>query len=123
MIGKISVSSVCGPGSGSRGGTIVFQGTKEHFLLSDGRTSKAIREWQSVVSNFPKSDYKKKSVDKLEHYGIKVADAGIPPAASTPRADEPEKKDPPKPDANSRIPLFVLCAVIISVLAALLYGV
>ncbi len=66
---------------------------------TDAKT-KAIREWQSVVSNFPKSDYKKKSVDKLEHYGIKVADAGLPPAASTPRAAEPEKKDPPKPDAK-----------------------
>jgi excinuclease ABC subunit A len=35
-----------GPGSGSRGGTIVFQGTREHFLLSDGKTSKAIRDWK-----------------------------------------------------------------------------
>ena len=43
---------------------------------------KAIREWQSVVANFPKSDSMEKAVAKLKEYGVKV--------------DLPATKAPPK---------------------------
>ncbi len=36
-----------GPGSGSRGGSVVFAGSRERFLLSDSTTSRAIREWKA----------------------------------------------------------------------------
>lgn len=35
---------------------------------------KAIREWQSVVANFPKSDSMEKAVVKLKEHGVKVDD-------------------------------------------------
>ena len=62
---------------------------------------KAIREWQSVVTNFPKSAYKADAVKKLAGFGVKVEEAAPPaaaaptssaPAAATPAAAKPVKK-------------------------------
>ncbi len=35
-----------GPGAGNRGGTIVFSGSRESFLLADTQTSRAVRDWR-----------------------------------------------------------------------------
>lgn len=35
-----------GPGSGSRGGSVVFAGSRERFMVSDSLTSVAIRDWK-----------------------------------------------------------------------------
>ena len=68
---------------------------------TDAQT-KAIREWQSVVSNFPKSEFKPQSVEKLKAYGIKVSEPA-PPAPTPPKQDA-AKQDPPKPPAPKKNP-------------------
>ncbi|MCB0416227.1 MAG: excinuclease ABC subunit UvrA [Bdellovibrionales bacterium] len=45
-----------GPGSGNRGGEVMFSGDKTTFLAADSRTSKAVRNWreacrQSILAN------------------------------------------------------------------------
>lgn len=35
-----------GPGAGSRGGSVVFSGSRERFLISDCETSKSVRAWR-----------------------------------------------------------------------------
>ncbi len=64
---------------------------------TDAKT-KAIREWQSVVSNFPKSPFKADAVKKLAAYGITIEDAkpAAAPKADAPKPDAP-KADPAKP--------------------------
>jgi excinuclease ABC subunit A len=46
-----------GPGSGNRGGTVVFSGSRELFLLSDCLTSQAVRTWKqqcrALISRHP----------------------------------------------------------------------
>ncbi len=37
-----------GPGSGSRGGEIMFTGSRERFLLSNCRTAEAVRDWKAL---------------------------------------------------------------------------
>ncbi|HLX65116.1 MAG TPA: hypothetical protein VKX17_27855 [Planctomycetota bacterium] len=59
--------------------------------------SKAIKEWQSVVANFPKSEYRDKAAKKLEGYGIKI-EAPPPPAPKAADTSPPkEPKDTKKP--------------------------
>ncbi len=45
-----------GPGSGRRGGDVIFQGSREHFLLSTCETSLSIRSWK---------DECKKAIDRV----------------------------------------------------------
>ena len=35
-----------GPGSGSRGGNVVYSGSKERFFLTEGQTARAIKKWR-----------------------------------------------------------------------------
>lgn len=67
---------------------------------------KAIREWKSILVNFPKSEYKDKAVAKLKEHGVtieeeKKPEAAQPPAAPPPAAPPtPEKPDPKKKPAK-----------------------
>ncbi len=36
-----------GPGAGTRGGTVVFSGSKDSFMLADTQTSRAVRDWRA----------------------------------------------------------------------------
>ncbi|MEI6232884.1 MAG: hypothetical protein WCT04_07525 [Planctomycetota bacterium] len=76
---------------------------------SDAQT-KAIREWQSVVNNFPKSAYKADAVKKLAAYGVKIEEApkaapaapATPAAPETPKKPEPKKPEPKKPEPKKK---------------------
>jgi len=72
---------------------------------------KAIREWQSVVTNFPKSSSKADSVKKLVSFGVTMEEAlkaqAPAPAAAAPATPEVKaappaaaKTDKPKTDPN-----------------------
>lgn len=54
-----------GPGSGSRGGEVIFSGTQKQFLASSSRTAEAIRTWKEQCRSDLKSSRPKPSELKL----------------------------------------------------------
>lgn len=60
---------------------------------------KAIREWQAIVVNFPKSEYKERAVAKLKEHGVTIEEEKKPepPPPTPPAAAKPEPPAPPKP--------------------------
>jgi len=72
-----------GPGSGSRGGEIIFAGSRERFAISDTTTAKAVREWKAECRKLQSKSALKKPDQWLEIKGaagnnLKNVDVEIP---------------------------------------------
>jgi len=72
-----------GPGAGNRGGEVVFSGSKELFLLSDTRTSTAVRDWRGECRRQLSKNPPNENTEWLEIRGaagnnLKDVDVSIP---------------------------------------------
>ncbi len=72
-----------GPGSGSRGGEVVFSGSKEHFSISDCTTAQAVRTWKEECRRLQAKSQGTKSDQWLEIKGaagnnLKSVDVEVP---------------------------------------------
>jgi len=72
-----------GPGSGSRGGEVVFAGSKERFSVSDCTTAQAVRTWKEECRRLQSKSQTKKPDQWLEIKGaagnnLKNVDVNVP---------------------------------------------
>jgi excinuclease ABC subunit A len=72
-----------GPGAGTRGGQIVFSGSRESFILSDTQTSRAVKEWKSDCRKALERPARDRAADWIDIRGasannLKDIDVSIP---------------------------------------------
>lgn len=66
---------------------------------------KAVREWQAIVVNFPKSEYKERAVAKLKENGVTVEEEKKPDTAAAPaKPEQPAAPKQPAPPAPKKDP-------------------